>query len=194
MNRKFREKYLKKIIVFILLLTFLVSLILLVISIGPEQIVQIIGVNNGYLIVFIASFFGGLSSFTSIFPMSLLATFLAGGLNPILLGLLAGTSLVIGDSLMFYIGRKGRELVVGKWDKELENISNFIKKKKMKKFIPFFSYFYLSFTPFPNDLLLLFLASIEYPPKKTYKLIILGDYTHVFLWVILFSQGIRILG
>jgi hypothetical protein len=162
---------------------------------SPEEIVNKIGVKNGYLLAFIVSFFGGFSAGGSITFIGLLITLVAGGLNPIYLGLLAGVSLAIGDMIMFYAGSKGRELVRGEWDKKIDKLSKVFEKRKwLRKTVPFLAYLYIGFAPLPNDVLILFLAAIEYPIKKMNAIIILGDLTFALMITLLAARGIMFLG
>ncbi len=185
------KKYNKKLISFLALVIFLVFLIILLYFINPEEIVNKIGVRNGYILAFVVSFFGGFSAGGSISFISLLITFVAGGMNPVYLGLVAGTSLAIGDMIIFYAGSKGRELVRGKWDKKIDKVANVFKKRKwLKKIIPIIAYVYIGFIPLPNDILILFLAAIKYPVKKMNGIIILGDITFALIITILTAKGI----
>ena len=143
---------------------FIISLITLLYFFNPTEIVSKIGVRNGYILAFVVSFFGGFSSGGSFSFIVTLITLSVGGLNPIYLGLVAGISLAIGDMIMFYAGSKGRELIVGKWDKKIDKVSKFIKKRKLEKMIPLIAYLYIGFAPLPNDVLLLFLAAVESRP------------------------------
>lgn len=185
------KEYNKKLIGFLVLVVFLISLIALLYFINPEEIVNKIGVRNGYIITFVVSLFGGFSAGGSISFISLLITFVAGGMNPVYLGLVAGTSLAIGDMIIFYAGSKGRELVRGKWDKKIDKIANVFKKRKwLEKIIPIIAYLYMGFVPLPNDVLILFLAAIKYPVKKMNGIIILGDITFALMITILAAKGI----
>jgi len=187
------KKYNKKIIGFSVLVIFLISLITLLFFISPEEIVNKLGVRNAYLLTFFVSFFGGFSSGGSITFITLLITFVLGGMNPIYLGLVAGTSLAIGDMIMFFAGSKGRELIKGKWDKKINKVAKVFEKRKwLKKLTPIIAYLYIGFTPLPNDILLLFLAAIKYPAKKMNAIIILGDLTFALMLTILTSKGIMI--
>ena len=185
----------KKIVVFFILVLFLIFLITSLYFFNPQEIVEKIGVRNGYILTFIVSFFGGFSAGGSITFITLLLTLVAGGMNPIYLGLTAGVSLAIGDMIMFYAGSKGRELVMGKWDRKINRVAKWIKRRKrLEKMIPFLAYFYIGFMPLPNDILILFLAAIEYPAKKMNGIIILGDITFALMITILASRGIIIFG
>ena len=185
------RKRIKKIILFLILAIFVISLMNLLFIISPEEIVNKIGVRNGYIIAFVVSFFGGFSAVGSISFISLLITLVAGGMNPVYLGLVAGISLAIGDMIMFYVGSKGRELVRGKWDEKIDKAANVLKKRKwLEKMGPVIAYLYIGFTPLPNDVLILFLAAVKYPPKKMNGIIILGDFTFVLMIIILATKGI----
>ena len=173
---KIKKKRFRKILIFSILALFIVSLILLLYFVSPEQIVDKIGVRNVYLLVFFVSFFGGFSAGGSVTFISLLVTFAAGGINPFYLGIISGTSLAIGDMIMFHVGTRGRELVRGEWNKRINKVANIIMKRKLlRKAVPVFAYIYIGLLPLPNDILILFLAAIKYPEKKMNRIIILGD-------------------
>jgi len=185
------KKYSKKFIGFFILVIFLISLITVLYFISPEEIVDKIGVRNGYILAFIVSFFGGFSAGGSVSFIGLLIILVTGGINPIYLGLISGISLAIGDMIMFYAGSKGRELIRGKWDKKIDKITDVLKKRKwLEKMIPVLAYFYMGFAPLPNDILILFLAAIKYSAKKMNIIIILGDITFALMITILAAKGI----
>ena len=122
-------------------------------------------------------------------------TLVAGGMDPVHLGLISGVSLAIGDMVMFYAGSKGRNLIKEKLDKRINKITKFIKKRKWtENAIPIFAYLYMSFAPLPNDILLLSLAAIEFPSKKMNVIIILGDLTFALTLAILTAKGILFFG
>jgi len=185
------KKYNKKLIGFLVLAVFLICLIILLFFVSPEEMVNKIGVRNGYILAFVVSFFGGFSAGGSISFIGLLIVLVSGGIDPIYLGLISGISLAIGDMIMFYAGSKGRELIRGKWDKKINVVANVFKKKKwLRKAIPVIAYLYMGFAPLPNDVLILFLAAIEYPAKKMSGIIVLGDITFALMITILASQEI----
>lgn len=181
----------KKIIAISIIVIFIAFLIAVIFFIHPEELVAKIGVGNAYILLFIISFFGGFSAGGSVTFISVLVTFVLAGLNPIYLGLVAGVSLALGDMIMFYVGSKGRELVRDKWDKRIEIFSKAIEKRKLlKKLFPFIAYLYIGIIPLPNDILILFMAAIEYPRKKMNVIIILGDLTFALMIAVLTAKGI----
>lgn len=186
------KKY-KKIIAIAIIIIFVAFLITLFFFLSPTQIVSKIGVQNSYILAFFVSFFGGFSAGGSATFISLLIALVLGGLNPYLLGIIAGVSLALGDMIMFYVGSKGRELVRRKWDKRIERLSNFIKKRRwLERIVPFLAYIYIGLVPLPNDILILFMAAIEYPRKKMNIIIILGDLTFALMITLLTAKGIMI--
>ena len=184
----------KKNLGFILIVIFLISIFTLLSFFSPEELVNKIGVKNSYILAFFVSFFGGFSSGGSVTFISLLITLVAGGINPIYLGLVSGVSLAIGDMIIFYAGSKGRELVSDKWDEKINTLVNIFKKKKwLKKLTPIIAYLYIGFVPLPNDILILFMAAIKYPPKKMNWIIILGDLTFALFIVTLAVKNISLI-
>lgn len=177
-------------LVFILLSVFLVTILAVCIFISPEEMIENIGVRNGYLIALVVSFFAGFSAFTAVSYYTVLISFLSGGLNPYLLAVITGISLSLGDIFLFYVGRKGRDLLYGKAERAVNRMARFFAKHRLEKYIPLAGYIYISFIPLPNDWLLLFLASIRYPYRRMNLIIALGDLTHAALITFLVSQGI----
>ena len=185
----FQKKNLKRVLVPVILASFLIILYQLFTLYSPDELVNLIGIRNGYIVGFVVSFFGGFSATTAVSMYATLIALISGGLNWVILGVLAGISLALGDMLMFYFGRKSREIVSGKWKKEIDRFAEFIRRKNLERFIPGISYVYIGFLPLPNDWLLLFLAAIDYPPKKINKIIILGDLTLALGFCFLTASG-----
>lgn len=179
-KRRTKKDYLKKVLFFVGILVLIIALITILHFFSPEEIVQKIGLKNAYILMFLIAFFGGFSAWISFSFVATLVMFSAGGANPLILGLVSGLGLSIGDVIMFFLGVSGRSIIVGKWDKRLKKASSKVKRIG-NKWIAFFSYIYIGFTPLPNDFLLIFLAMMEFPPKKIYLPIILGDFTYSLL-------------
>lgn len=169
-------RHFKRNIIFISILLFVVTWIILMYFLGPQVIVDTIGVRNGYAIMFLIALLGGVSVFTSTSYMAVLITFAGGGLNPFVLGVLAGAGLAFGDALFFYLGMHGKNIVsrhlkIGKW---LAYLTEWIKKQS-GWVVPFLIFFYTGFTPFPSDVLSVSLAVAGYPFKKFLLFAFLGS-------------------
>ena len=140
----------------------------------PTEIVEFLGINNGYLLTFFAALLGGTSIFIP-FPYHLLIfTLAAGGLNPFLLGILAGAGIFIGDSTSYFIGYTGREIVTGKPAVLFKRFHDWAMKKP-KWVLPIFLFLYSSIIPTPNDLLVIPLGIARYPYAKVIIPLLFGS-------------------
>lgn len=171
----------------------IVGMVVLLSVVSPQEIVEAVGVRNGYLLAFLISLFGGFSAGGSVTFIAVIATLAVGGLNPFYLGLVSGVSLAIGDMVMFYAGTRGRALVTGRWDERIARIERAIATRPwLSRLIPVGSYLYIGFTPLPNDVLLLSLAALEYPPRKIAGIIIAGDITFALMITLLAANGVTL--
>jgi len=180
----------KKIKTFIVLGVFILIVISILPFYSPDEIVEFIGVKNGYILIAVASLIGGHTSYGSILFITILTSLILGGLNPIYLWIISSINLTIGDVIIFKFGESGIDLLSDKWDKRLSKLTGLFNKKKIvKKFTPLISYLYIGFSPLPNDVLLLFLSAIKYPFKKVFWIIFLGDLTFVFVLIYIILLG-----
>lgn len=176
----------KKLFFFITFLFLLLSFIIFTIQFGPEYIVELIGVNNTYLIIFIIAVIGGVSAITSTSFYTLFFAFLLGGADPFYLSLLGGIGLTIGDSVFFYFGYKSRELVEKtKYISYIRKSSSWLKMHK-KEFIFLVTYVYVAFTPFPKDILSSILGLSNFSFKSSIIAFLLGNITHCMSLGLLF--------
>jgi len=142
----------------------------------PTEIVEFMGINNGYILTFIAAILGGTSIFVP-FPYHLIIfTLAAGGLNPFFLGFLAGTGVLIGDSTSYLIGYTGREIITGKIAAAVNKIYLWIIKKP-KWVLPTFLYVYSSISPTSNDFIIIPLGFARYPYTRVVIPLWLGSIT-----------------
>ena len=141
---------------------------------GPSAIVDLIGVENAYLVIFLLAISGGLSSFTSAPYYAALLTFAAGGADPLLLGLIAGLSISIGDMLVFTLGR------VAFAESRLKDHWLVVKIKALlarapRWGVPGLIVLYTLFTPFPNDVLMVSLGTLKERPLVVAPWLALGN-------------------
>jgi hypothetical protein len=170
---------------------FIIAWTILLILYSPKEIVEFIGITNGYILTFLVAVMGALSSITtfSIYPM--IITFALGDLNPYLLGLIAGAGLAIGDSIFYYFGWEVRSIVKGKFKKLLNKFFKWLVKRPYWQ-VMIMIYIYVGFTPFPNNLLTGTLAVSGYSYKKIYLPVILGDLTLPMIIILLAKKGVNI--
>lgn len=191
---KFRKLFSKNHIIFLLLLLFLAGVTILFIYIKPEEIIEAIGVKNGYLIISFFALFGGFSAFTSVSFYATVIAFTIGGLNPFLLALVALPCLFIGDVVYYYFGKSMHAVFPPKIQKFIERVTKFLYKPRVYKFSPIFIFLYVGISPLPPDLLITTLSIAKYPFRKMIIPLLLGEATFVLLVSLMAQQGIRIFG
>lgn len=174
-------------IALLVLIAFLIAWAVLLNRVGAEGIVERIGVRNGYLIVFVMASAGGLSAATSVPLYATLATFAAGGLEPLVLGLAAGTGLSIGDSLFFLVGLEGRRASSGRLEERLERLSAWFERRP-RWALRLAIFAYAGLTPFPNDVMMVTLAASGVRYRLILPSLIAGNLTLATL-VALFGEG-----
>ncbi len=168
------RKILKRHIVFVGLLVFIVLWSIMLYFKRPEELIGMIGVKNGYIISFFVGVFGGAATFTTISYYPVVGTLAAGGLNPIILGIIAGTGLTIGNALYFYFGYKGRVILSGKTKERVEKAVKWIEKKP-DLIVRLAMLLYVGFTPLPNNLLTATGGLTDYPFKKMIGPLFIGN-------------------
>lgn len=156
---------------------------------GADKISSWIGVTNGYILMFIVATIGGASTMTSTSLYATLITLAAGGLNPWLLGLFCGIGLVIGDSLIYYLGWSGGGLFTGKLRKGIDILVEWLKSKN-KFYVGLFVYFYAGFSPFPNDIMTVSIGLAGYDYKLIFPGLLLGNLTLATIVAHLASSGL----
>tara|TARA_Y100000310_G_C20374624_1_gene665139 strand:- start:123 stop:689 length:567 start_codon:yes stop_codon:yes gene_type:complete len=183
---------LRRSLIFLGVLLFVLAWILIINFISPDAIVAKIGARNGYIILFLISAIGGVSSATASSYYLAVSVLAAGGLNPILLGIIGGVGVTIGDSLFFLLGRKGQQFSTKKLHEKSEKLYRWMERSP-KGFIPLFIFIYVGFTPFPNDLMTVPLGFLGYSYKKTLIPLLLGNITATILIAYFSIYGINLL-
>lgn len=158
------------------IILFLAAWSILLLHISPLEIVEMIGTNNSLIVAFLVSCFGGLSSFTSASYYAMLTTFSSGGVTPILLGVSAGIGLTISDSLIYYLGTRGHEILSGNLREKADTLSDWINNQH-EHIVQIFAYIYTGLTPLPNDLLTGSLGLAEYSYRRLLPALLLGNIT-----------------
>lgn len=167
-----QKKYLQ-IIPLVVLVVFMASFSFLVSTYSTEEMLNSIGVDNAYLLMFLLAIVGGMSTFTGIPYHLVLIGLGSSGLNPILLGLATAAGVMIGDSTSYLIGKQGSHVLPEKLKKRLYRFANFLSKKP--KFIAPFLFLYGTFSPFSNDFIVISMGFISYPYRKIIVPLSLGN-------------------
>jgi membrane protein YqaA with SNARE-associated domain len=161
-------------------------------SVGAENIINYIGKNNSYFLSFIFGALGGSSFFVSFAFYASIFILVRGGLDPLLLGIIGGIGLSIGDSLFYFLGFQGRKMTYGKFEYKISKFSDWlVSKPKWVVFI--ISFFYISITPFPNDILMISTGLAKYPYRFVALALFLGNTAFLIFLGFLASYGIKII-
>ena len=163
---------------------------------SPQEIVESMKADSqGYLVMMIISFIGGLAiiTFVSVYPT--VVSFVIGGLNPIGIGISAAIGLTLANIVYYYLGNKGRNLA--------EASSGFQKYTRYlliwlnrgpKWFVPIFIWAYVGLTPFPNNFLTASGGILNYPFKKTLIPLFIGNITLMIIIGYLAITGRNVFG
>lgn len=155
-----KEKFLKYFprVVFIFFILFLSFFIFYS---TPEKLVNFVGVQNSYAFIFLLAFFGGLTTFTGVPYHPTLVILVAGGMNPLLGGLVTSAGVMLGDSTSYLVGYHGRIILPTGLQKILKRLLKFFMK--YPRALPFFFFGYGAIIPFSNDFIVVTMGLAHYP-------------------------------
>lgn len=159
----------------------IVAWVALVYFLGAQQIVEFIGVENGYYIMFFIALFGGVSSFTGVSYAATIVTLAGGGLDPLFLALASAAGVSIGDTVYYVVSRHGqRMLKEGKSKQYIDRLSHWLHNKS-KWTVAGTIYLYTAFTPLPNDVLTIAMGLTRQPYLLVITALVLGNFTLTYL-------------
>ncbi|MFH0890970.1 MAG: VTT domain-containing protein [Candidatus Liptonbacteria bacterium] len=140
---------------------------------SPDKIISYIGAENGYIIIFILALVGGLTTFSGVPYHLVLISLASGGLNPLLLGVITGVGVILGDSTSYYIGYGGREIIPEKIRSYLNKL--FLFGSRYPRTMPIFFLLYGSMIPLSNDFIVISAGLARYPFKKVMIPLAMGN-------------------
>ena len=170
----------KNIISIIFILLFIVAWTVLLFFVSPQEIVNFLGVRNGYIFLFLLSIVGGVSTISSTSFYLTLVTLAIGGLDPFILGILVGIGVTAGDTLYYYLGRKGSEISGGSFGIKRKRFAEWVKHKP-SWLVLVFTFLYCALAPLPTDLIAVMLGLCGYPYRKIILPIFLGNIVYAIL-------------
>jgi hypothetical protein len=148
----------------------------LLIFVSPTEIIENIGVQNAYIIIFLLAVIGGLSTLTGSSFFVTLATFASGGADPFLLGIIGGLGIFISDSIFFFLANQGVKVFDEKESLFRVKILRLIEKVP-QWLLGVFVFIYVGFTPLPNDILMLGLALGKVRYRSVALAILAGSFS-----------------
>jgi membrane protein YqaA with SNARE-associated domain len=151
----------------------LVISIVFVFFIGPEALVDYIGVQNAYVLMFLVAALGGLSTFNSVPYLAVLFVLANTGVNPFWLGLVSAVGVMCGDSFSYVLGRSGGAVIPDSFQYVFRSIKKFAVA--YPRLYPSFCFLYGALCPLSNDFVTISagIANISY--KKVMVPLALGN-------------------
>jgi membrane protein DedA with SNARE-associated domain len=152
-----------------------------------QVFVEALGAKNGYLIMFLVALFGGVSSLGGVTYVTTLITLSSGGLDPLLLALASGLGVSFGDTVYFYLGKKGLRKYIVEYNATHPQIKKWVEKlthwlEGKPKVITFLGiYCITAFTPMPNDIIAITFGLVNKRYLTVVPALVLGNITHTFL-------------
>lgn len=158
---------------------------------GPVELLEMIGISNGYILAFVLALFAGVMFLTSAFFYATLAALIAAGSHPIILSLIAGVGLFLGDVLIFYIGKKGRDSLQEEHHPKIVRFTEWMSQQSYP--VVSICIILYGITPIPNEFMMIFLSFAKYSFRKVWWAILLGDILIVFVISQLSEWGLNFL-
>lgn len=174
---------------------FLISILFLYTT--PEAFVAYIGIENGYVAVFMLAFLAGISPITGASYIMLMLTLVAGGVNPIILAVTVTTGDALGGVVAYFLGRASSAVAPPGVTHRLEQwVVGF--SKKHPQWFPIAIFVYGCIAPMSNDAITIPMGLVRYPFWKViiplqagtfvYHLIIAFGGLYVLLILFLISR------
>lgn len=172
--------WLRRHIILIAVLLFVVAVNTLYLFVPPDEIVGAVGVTNSYIVAFMIAAIGGVSSLTGVALYSTLATFGAGGSNPLLLALIGGAGIFISDSIFFFLAYHGHKSIPERFRRAVDRTLAW-SRTHPRQIVLVLSYFYLGVMPLPSDLLMLVLVLAGYRYREVAPMLLAAGVTLAFI-------------
>ncbi len=170
-----------------LIILFIIAWSVLLYYYPPETIVELLGVNNVYLFVFILAMIGGVSTFTSTTFYATLITIALGDISTVQVALFASIGLTLGDILFYYLGTKSRQCIRGRYAGHVLRLIRMMEHTG-ERVIMVLIFFY-SLTPLPSDIIAIALAIVGFPFRKMVVPLLVGNFTLIVILVELSQLG-----
>lgn len=139
---------------------------------SPEQIIEWVGPENGYVLIFTFALVSGLSLFAGVPHQLILITLSAGGLNPLAVSAAATIGVMLGESTSYFLGYHGRVLSpesglrIQRWMTLLE--------KRHPRLLPL-AFFGIGSLPISNDMVTIPMGLAHYPFWKVMLPLAVGN-------------------
>ncbi|MGD9275962.1 MAG: hypothetical protein PVJ67_02215 [Candidatus Pacearchaeota archaeon] len=144
-----------------------------------ESVLEQIGIYRFVLIPILSVF--GCNMLTSSFLYPVLFFMHQNGMNLFLLSGLTTIGATTGDLLFLFFGKKINE----NSGRTNHRVTKFFRRNRDSRYIKFFIFFYAAFFPTSNEFMTLGFGYIDYPFRKTFLPLLLGNifYFTIMIWL-----------
>ncbi len=166
----------KKIAIWILIICLTCwSIALFFIDVGT--FIEAIGIQNAYVSLFLVAVVSGTSFLTSASFYAVFFSYATTGLvDPVMMGIVGGLGMSIGDSLFFLVAYKSANIMQIENNKFYMKIYNFVARLPHWG-VYIFTFLYAAFVPMPNDILMITLGILKFKYSRIIPIIIAGNIT-----------------
>jgi membrane protein YqaA with SNARE-associated domain len=138
-----------------------------------DTILDVIGSDNAYILMFCLGLIGGVATFVGIPYHLILMSLAAGGLAPIPLGIATALGVMSGDSLMYIFGRHAHTILPARFHAGLTAFARFLTNHP--RVISPLLFTYGACSPFSNDFIVASLSIAGYSYWRTIIPLALGN-------------------
>ena len=142
-------------------------------STPADALIDYIGGDNAYLLMFVLGAVGGLTTFTGIPYHFVLMSLAAGGLNPVILGICTALGVMLGDSTMYLIGRNVKATLPDRALATVDHLTSYLRKRPRLVTPALIVYGMIS--PFSNDFIVASLSIMGYSFWRTIVPLAVGN-------------------
>jgi membrane protein YqaA with SNARE-associated domain len=163
----------KKIIPILPLLFVITFTILAYNYVDTQSLLNWVGLENAYLMMFLISMAGGLTTFNFIPYYSVIILLVTAGLPPLYVGFASALGIMCGDTFSYFMGYSGSKILPERYKTFFDKIAG-VALKKPKLFI-FGSFLYGTFCPLPNDFITVSSGIAKIPYRKIMLPLMFGN-------------------
>ncbi len=130
-----------------------------------DTILDVIGSENAYVLMFLLGAIGGISTFVGIPYHLILMSLAAGGINPILLGIATAAGVMVGDSTMYILCKNIARSFSPRLQSTLTHLANYLSEHP--KLVTPGLIVYGAISPFSNDFIVATMSMSGYRYWRT---------------------------
>ena len=142
-------------------------------SFPADTIIDKVGSDNAYVLMFALGMIGGFTTFTGIPYHFVLMSLAVGGLDPVALGVCTAVGVMLGDSTMFLIGKQVKDSLPPRVVATIDHFPEYLLKHP--RFVTPALVAYGTVSPFSNDFVVASLSMGGYGYWRTILPLTVGN-------------------